>query len=394
MQRTHTIPVKSSEAEMDGNAYFYAMATALKDLYNDPFFDFFIASFQGVYPALDGKKFKKEVYAGNWPRLELKERMRRSADVLAKHLPPDYTDAAPYLQAYATHWYTLPGRGFSFELLFLCDYVERYGLHDVETSIQTMEKLTTVSSAEFAVRPFLNKYPERMIPQMHAWSKHPRELVRRLSTEGFRPRLPWGLAVPYLKKDPTPIWPVLEALKTDASETVRRSVANNLNDISKEHPQQVLERLTRWKKEYPQTEKLVKHASRTLLKQGHPQVLELFGAGTSEHLTFAQEGSLTPKVQVGEPQTFAFHVSHTGKKKDEQKLRLEYLIYYRLKNGQYGKKVFFLSEKNITNGQTLRIQKTHTFRPITTRTYYGGTHKMAILLNGKEYELGEFELVV
>lgn len=368
------------------------MATPLKDLYNDRFFNFFTASFRDVYPALNAKKFKQDVYAGNWPRLELKERMRQAADTLAQHLPQTYSEAAPYLQAYANHWHTLPNRGFSFELLFLCDYVERYGLHDVETSIRTMEKLTTVSSAEFAVRPFLNKYPERMAQQMHAWSRHPHELVRRLSTEGFRPRLPWGLAVPYLKKDPTPIWPVLETLKNDSSETVRRSVANNLNDISKEHPQQVLERLYRWKKEHPETEKLVKHASRTLLKQGHPEVLELFGAGASKHLAFAQEGTLQKSIRVGEPQTFAFHVSHTGKKSEEQKIRLEYVIYYLLKNGKHGKKVFFLSEKNITNGQTLRIQKTHTFRPITTRTYYEGTHKMAILLNGKEHPLGEFEL--
>lgn len=364
------------------------MATPLKDLYNDRFFDFFIGTFREVYPAFNGKKFKQDVYAGAWPQLELKERMRQTADVLAKHLPPQYAEAVLYLQAYADQW----KGGYSFELLFLCDYVERYGLHDVETSIRAMEKITVVSSAEFAIRPFLNKYPERMMQQMYVWSKHPNEWVRRLSTEGFRPRLPWGLAVPYLKKDPTPIWPVLETLKNDPSETVRRSVANNLNDISKEHPQQVLERLARWKKEHPETEKLVKHASRTLLKQGHPEVLELFGAGTSKHLAFEQEGALTPRIRVGEPQTFAFQVSHTGKKKEEQKIRLEYVIYYLLKNGQHGKKVFFLSEKNITNGQTLRIQKIHTFRPITTRTYYEGMHKMAILLNGKEYALGEFEL--
>lgn len=366
------------------------MATALKDLYNDTFFDYFIQSFSEIHTSFNGKKFKKEIYAANWPQLELKQRMRHSADVLAKQLPTNYPEAADYIIRYTNHWHKSKYRGFGLEMMFIGDYIERYGLHDVETSIKAMEKFTTISSAEFAIRPFLNKYPERMIKQMDIWSKHPHELVRRLSTEGFRPRLPWGLAVPYLKKDPSPVIPILETLKNDTSETVRRSVANNINDISKDHPNVVLELLTRWKKHHPETEKIVKHASRTLLKKGHPAVLELFGSGASKNLALEITDGIKNKIHVGDSQSFSMNISYTGK--GEQKIRVEYVIYFLLNNGKHGKKVFFISEKTLTKGQLVNIKKSHAFKPITTRTYYAGTHKMAILLNGKEYDLGEFIL--
>jgi len=366
------------------------MATPLKNYYNDRFFDFFSSVFSEVYTTFDGKKFKEQIYAGEWEKLELKERMRKTADVLASMLPKDFKEAAQYIQAFADHYHASNRSGFGFELMFVCDFVERYGIDDVETAIQTMEKTTTLSSAEFAVRPFLNKYPERMMKQMNTWSKHPHELVRRLSTEGFRPRLPWGLAVPYLKKDPSPVFEVLESLKDDASENVRRSVANNLNDISKDHPEKVLEVLTRWKKNHPETERVIKHASRTLLKQGHQEILELFGSSSSEYLSFMLVDGLTSTIRVNEAQAFSFQIHHTGK--TEQKIRVEYVIYFLLNNGKHGKKVFFITEKILQPGQNIQLKKSHTFKPITTRTYYEGLHKMAVLVNGKEYGLGEFNL--
>lgn len=366
------------------------MATPLKDLYNDTFFDYFIQSFAEVHPAFDGKRFKREVYAGAWPSMELKERMHHTADVLAKHLPADYAQATDRLMRYVDHWHKTKRRGYGLELMFLPDFLERHGLHDVETSVVAMEKITTISSAEFAIRPFLNKYPERMMQQMYRWAEHPDEWVRRLSTEGFRPRLPWGLAVPYLKKDPSPVFRVLEMLKNDTSETVRRSVANNLNDISKDHPEMVLQVLARWKNEHPDTEKIVKHASRTLLKQGNIKVLELFGSGSSKNLEWKTDATLPARIKVGDKLPFAFSITHTGK--NTQKVRLEYVIYFLLKNGTHGRKVFFIAEKELEHGQTLDIKKSHSFKPITTRTYYPGTHKVAALMNGKEFEIGEFLL--
>jgi len=366
------------------------MATPLKDLYNDTFFDYFIQSFTEMHRGFDGKRFKREVYAGAWPAMELKERMHHTADVLAKHLHADYAQATAQLCAYVDHWHKTKRRGYGLELMFLPDFLERHGLHDVETSIAAMEKITVISSAEFAIRPFLNRYPERMMQQMYRWAEHPNEWVRRLSTEGFRPRLPWGLAVPYLKKDPSPVLHVLEMLKNDPSETVRRSVANNLNDISKDHPETVLRVLARWKNEHPDTEKIVKHASRTLLKQGNTKVLELFGSGSAENLEWKNGAPLPATIRVGDKLPFAFDITYTGK--NMQKVRLEYVIYFLLKNGTHGRKVFFIGEKELAQSQTLHIKKAHSFKPITTRTYYPGTHKVAVLMNGKEVEIGQFTL--
>jgi 3-methyladenine DNA glycosylase AlkC len=124
--------------------------------------------------------------------------------------------------------------------LFFPDFVETYGLEHWDRSVAALEKFTRMSTSEFAVRPFLKRNQPRMMAQMAAWSKHESEHVRRLASEGCRPRLPWADALPALKRDPAPIWPILEQLKADPSEYVRRSVANNLNDISKDHPEQVL----------------------------------------------------------------------------------------------------------------------------------------------------------
>lgn len=366
------------------------MATPLKDLYNDQFYNYFISAFEEVAPNFVGKKFKKEIYDGNWEMLELKERMRKSADILALQLPKNFSESSLLLISFADNWHKTKRRGYGLELMFLCDYIERYGIHDVETSIKVMEKITTISSAEFAIRPFLNTYPQRMEKQMKVWAKHKHELVRRLATEGYRPRLPWGLAVPYLKKNPQPVFSILEILKNDSSETVRRSVANNLNDISKDHPELVIAIFSRWLKEHPETEKIVKHAARGLLKKGNAEVLKLFGAGENEQLNLTWNETLKPIITVGDTQTFSFTIQNKGN--EQQKIRAEYVVYFLLKNGLFGRKVFFISEKTIAPKSEIQISKKHAFKPITTRTYYPGEHKMAILVNGKEWELGSFTL--
>ena len=162
-------------------------------------------------------------------------------------------------------------------MVFL-DFVEVFGLDDYEASIPALEYFTQYMSAEFAVRPFIVKYPKQMLAQMLVWSKHTNPDVRRLSSEGSRPRLPWGIALPALKKDPAPVLPILEELKLDPSESVRRSVANNLNDIAKDHPEVTLQVLHSWQAlDREEIAAITRHALRTLLKDGHPQALELLG---------------------------------------------------------------------------------------------------------------------
>jgi 3-methyladenine DNA glycosylase AlkC len=151
--------------------------------------------------------------------------------------------------------------------IFLPDYIEQYGLEDFESSVKAIENVTRFVSCEFAVRPFILKYGGTMMKKMRTWSLHKSYHVRRLSSEGSRPRLPWAISIPELKKDPSPILPILENLKNDPSEWVRRSVANNLNDIAKDHPGLVIELARKWKGISRETDAIIKHGSRTLLKK-------------------------------------------------------------------------------------------------------------------------------
>ena len=167
---------------------------------------------------------------------------------------------------------------FGFVKMIFPDFVEVYGLDDWEASIPALEEFTQQTSAEFAIRPFIVRYPERTMAQMLEWAGHAHEGVRRLSSEGCRPRLPWAIALSALKADPSPILPILDRLKGDPSESVRRSVANNLNDISKDNPDVVIGVLRRWQADdTDEMHRLTSHALRTLLKAGNLDALALLG---------------------------------------------------------------------------------------------------------------------
>ena len=209
------------------------MAELLKNIYNEGFFDKFLVSLQQVYPSFDSKSFLKQVYNKDWEQKELKERMRHITIVMNAHLHVDFQKNAQLILELLP---VLEKNGFppdNLEFTFLADLIEVYGMEDVQTSLDTFEVLTQFVSCEFAIRPFIIADQNLTLKRMLSWSKHKNHKVRRLASEGCRPRLPWAMALPKLKVDPAPILPILENLKADDSEYVRRSVANNLNDISK-----------------------------------------------------------------------------------------------------------------------------------------------------------------
>jgi 3-methyladenine DNA glycosylase AlkC len=278
-------------------------------------------------------------------------------------------------------------------LQFMClpDYVERYGIEDLETSEKVFEHLTAFASCEFAVRPFLVRYPEKMIKKMVAWSKHPNEHVRRLASEGSRPRLPWAMALPAFKKDPTPVLPILENLKNDESEYVRRSVANNLNDIAKDNPQITLKTCYRWFGETRDTDRLVKHACRTLLKAGNTEALQLFGYGDPQNFEISGFEIETPVVRFGEELRFSFRVKNTVK--TTALVRLEYGMHFMKANGSLSKKIFKISEKQIDAKSQHHVNRKQSFRPISTRKYYPGRHEISVIINGEEKARKTFELL-
>lgn len=367
------------------------MSTQLKDLYSPEFYQRLSATLESLLPDFETKAFLPLIFDAEWKNRELKDRMWHTSKVLHPFFPADFEEAAQVIIQLVNK---LIAEGFthaSLEFMFLPDYVERFGLEHFNSSIRVFEHITAFSSCEFAIRPFIVRYADKMIDQMMAWTGHADEHVRRLASEGSRPRLPWAMALPEFKKNPEPILPLLENLKHDPSEYVRRSVANNLNDISKDNPEVTLALSGRWIGNNQETDRLVKHACRTLLKKGDPEALRLFKYGDPGHLEVNHFQILSPEVAMGGALQFSFELSNPGK--SPQKVRLEYGLYYLKANGSLSGKVFKISEKIMDPGSVFQCNRKQHFRIITTRKYYPGRHQLSVIINGEEKIRESFELL-
>jgi 3-methyladenine DNA glycosylase AlkC len=364
------------------------MPEPLKNLYNEAFFQKFTKAVKQVLPLFNEKKFLQQVFNKEWDVKELKQRVRHIASVLKEHLPGSYQEQiALIIRIIEQLKRNSPNAGF--EYMFFPDFIEQYGLNDLKTALKAIETITQFISCEFAIRPFLMKHQDEVMMQMLKWSKHSHANVRRFSSEGCRPRLPWAMAIPQLKKDPSPILPILENLKNDESLFVRKTVANNLNDIAKDHPEVVMQLVKGWKGASKETDWIIRHGSRTLLKKAHPSAYKLFGlenASTCEVLNFKLNNS---KLKIGERLQFSFDLK-TGKK--PLKLRLEYAVYYIKANDKQSRKIFQLTENNFQPGN-YSFKKEQSFQDFTTRKHYPGKHKIAIVVNGLELAAKDFSLL-
>lgn len=364
------------------------MSSLLKDWFSPAFYSAFSDQMHAVQPHFPKAAFQKAIFNKDWPGLELKGRMRHTATVLHSFLSPDFTQAATTLMLLVKHLQKQGVKG-SIVHCFLPDYIEVYGIDHYQQSVKAFETITTFITCEFAVRPFMIRYEKEMLVQMVRWSTHRHEQVRRLASEGARPRLPWAMALPALKKNPEPLLEILENLKADPSETVRRSVANNLNDIAKDHPAFVLGLVKKWKGISPETDWVIRHGSRTLLKQGDVQTLACFGISHNKSIQLKSFEILTQKVRIGAYLVFQFSM-HTTK---AQLIRIEYAVYYQKANGTLSKKIFKISERNYAKNEMLHFTRKHPFKIITTRTFHKGLHRVALVLNGKEFETHDFLLL-
>lgn len=365
------------------------MAEPLKNLFNDTFFTQLTEVVGHFVSDFDTESFLERIYDAEWEQRELKQRMRHVSTTMRHFLPADYPDALAVIVQIADHLRT-GQEEMNFGYMFLPDFIEQYGVDHYELSMAAMEQITQLTSCEFAVRPFLLKYPEQTMAQMQAWAKHPVHTVRRFASEGCRPRLPWAMGIPWLKKDPSSILPILEQLKDDPSEFVRRSVANNLNDISKDHPSITLKFAHSWQGHSPETDKVIKHACRTLLKQGLPEAMVLFGFKPAEQIEIEDFLIDTPTVKIGEDLHFSFRLINTDK--EPALIRLEYGIYYLRANGTHSRKVFKVSENTYPGQAEVTIKRKQSFRRITTRTFYPGPQQLSLIVNGEEVWKGDFEL--
>ncbi len=377
------------------------MAEPFKNMYNKQFFDKFTKDLKLVINDFDAREFVTQIIDNEWDNRELKQRCIHITTILRKFLPEDYKEAIAkilelleYIKNAQPYFSEIDDTKFGLLLEYgsiLDNYVEQYGLDDYETSVKAMEQITQFTSCEFAAHAFIVKYPNEMMMQMLTWSKHEHWGVRRLASEGCRPRLPWAMALPVLKKNPAPIIPILENLKNDPSRFVRLSVANNLNDIAKDNPETVIDLVKKWQGESKEVDWIIKHGCRTLLKQGNSELMELFGFDSIvKNISIENFKISTQKVNVGGSLEFSFSLSNSNDKRI--KIRLEYGIYYQKANGTLAKKVYKISEKEYSENSTTQITRKHSFRVVTTRKLHLGRHQVAVIINGNEFEKHDFEL--
>ncbi|EGT4251398.1 TPA: DNA alkylation repair protein [Clostridioides difficile] len=357
------------------------MPELLKNMYNRESLYEVAVAIQSVYNSFKVDEFIKSTMDETWNNLELKARCRKISMSLGMYLPEDYKEALSILEKSVTGFY------FAF---FFPDFVEVYGQDDInwDLSISALERNTEYWSSEFAVRAFIIKDEERMMAQMRKWSKHKSEHVRRLASEGCRPQLPWGQAISKFKKDPTPVLPILEQLKTDTSTYVQKSVANNLNDISKTHPDLVISIAKDWYGKNKSTNWIVKHGCRTLLKKGNRDVLAIFGYDDTTSINLQDFTLETTSISIGEDLTFSFNILA----KKATKTRLEYGIDYIKSNGKRNRKIFKISEVSLKENEKKSYMKKHSFADVSVRKHYPGIHSIAIIINGIEKDKLDFEL--
>jgi len=362
------------------------MADPIKNIYNYELLHKVAVDIKFVYSHFNVDDFLKSIMDEAWDNLELKDRIYRISTVLGKYLPPNYGAAIGVIDKvvmnYGT-WHT--GAGGFFPV-----FVEIYGQDEMDwdLSMGALERYTPYASSEIAVRPFIIKHEDRMMAQMYVWSKHENECVRRLASEGCRPALPWAPALNSFKKDPAPILPILSQLKTDTSIHVRKSVANNLNDISKTHPDLVVQLAKDWYGKHEYTDWIVKHGCRTLLKKGNHDVLAIFGYENTSSVDVDGFAFKTASVLIGEDMIFSFSVSVN----EAAKVRLEYGVDYAKSNGNRNRKIFQISEISLKENQRKSYAKTHSFADVSTRKHYPGTHSITLIVNGVERGTLDFEL--
>ena len=346
---------------------------------------------ENVHPTFKSKAFVKRVTEQLLP-LELKARVALIAENLRAFLPEDYKEALAILMQ--TLGPEEPNRDnksiYGLQLMPIEHFVGTYGLDDFGSSMSALYEITRRSSSEFAIRPFLIRYEKEVLAQLTKWVDDPNEDVRRWVSEGTRPRLPWAMKLPSFIDDPKPTLRLLEKLKDDPSEYVRRSVANHLNDITKDNPDLAVAVLDKWAKRASKERMwIIRHALRSLIKQGHPKALAILGFGPPK-VKLVKFDVQTPVVKFGEALLFQFELESDIKK--SQNLVIDYVIHFKKANGSISPKVFKLNTRTLDGGDALMVDRKHAIRPITTRKYYGGTHRVEVQVNGQVLGGKDFEL--
>ena len=381
------------------------MTEAFKTFFNDALIEYTGAHLKRVWPAFDQRRFVREAGVG-LDALEMKARAMQIASALEATLPQDFERAAGLIEAALApapkcdeakgdepNGERNPAEGLAGWVVWsLGEFVVRRGMHEPERALQALHAMTQRFSAEFAIRPFIATHSALCFETLARWTQDPSAHVRRLVSEGSRPRLPWGLRLTALVADPAPTLPLLRALQDDPSAYVRRSVANHLNDIAKDHPALVADWLASHLPGASQERvALLRHASRTLVKQGDARVLKAWGLGAA----FKGTASLTldrKRVRVGDRFTLALELQSMSSR--AQTLVLDYAVHHVKADGSTRAKIFKGWQLTLAKGEHRALTRRHSMREITTRRYHPGAHRVDVMANGQVVASATFVLAL
>ncbi len=344
-----------------------------------------------VHPAFPQRAFLRDALAG-YEALELMPRGRHIAHALRRHLPQDVPAALDILLASLDAPAEPGASGFaSFLYLPHTVYVAEYALEHFDAAMRAQHALTQRFTAEFSIRPFIERYPERTLVLLRIWTRDPSPHVRRLVSEGTRPRLPWAPRLRALQRDPRPALELLELLKDDPALYVRRSVANHLNDIGKDHPGLLNSTARRWLRgASPERAWIVRHALRSAIKRGDAGALAVSGFGVKAEVAVRGK-SITPRrTRIGGAIRIAFEL--VNRLPRNQRVLVDLRVHYRKAGGKTAPKVFKLKTVELAPKATLQFGKKLSLADLTTRKHHPGAHAVEVLLNGRAVALGGFEL--
>jgi 3-methyladenine DNA glycosylase AlkC len=358
-------------------------ATVIRDIARDlkrahaPFPErrFVTAALEGLAPlSLTGRG----AHIASAMRRCLPEDFGEAADILMRSLGPVHAGSESFgMQPFKYLPHTM--------------YVAEHGLDHFEAAMALQMALTQRFSAEFSIRAYLNRHPDATYSRLLEWAGHEDVHVRRLVSEGTRPRLPWAPRLRVFQNDPAPVLALLERLKDDPELYVRRSVANSLNDIAKDHPETVIATCSRWLvKASPDRRWIVGHALRSLVKQGHRGALALIGAGGKPSIRIEEVRVSPAKVRRGGVVTVNAAIVSTSRA--SQDLLIDYVVHYMKANGRSNPKVFKLKRISLPAKGTSALAFRIKLADLTTRKHHPGRHGVDLLVNGRRYPLGEFVL--
>jgi 3-methyladenine DNA glycosylase AlkC len=345
-----------------------------------------------AYPGFDSRGFVCRCLRG-YDALELMPRGRHIARGMHEFLPGDYEAAVSVLlKSLGPRLENTAANGMApFLYLPYVFYVAEHGLGHFEASMRAQYELTQRFTAEFSIRPYLERYPRETLQRLMLWTNDPSEHVRRLVSEGTRPRLPWAPRLRQFQRDPAPVLRLLERLKDDPSLYVRRSVANNLNDIGKDHPELLVETARRWLEDGSADRQwLVRHALRSAIKRSDAKALAVLGFGSKPRAAVSNV-QLTPRrPRIGDRLRLSADIRNTGK--GRQNVLVDFCVYFVKASGRPSRKVFKLASLALAPGASMTVCKTISLAQQTTRKHYPGRHKLDLILNGHAQPLAVFDL--